>query len=437
MSRITHWVQASSRLTVIVATLVVTSRAGAQEGGVPDPEVMKVICPPIAIRVDRLTSTFTKPIDRATRDANGKKVKVSDASGEPTNVLEKRRDLCIEGKLYVNGTFIGYTLEHGDLLNAKDVSAIPVGSYPASIRKGGDMGFRIQLARVPERGKSAPIQIHRGNEIGDSTGCLLVGTGVNLDRCELVNATGAQATLQRAVSDQLAACPNSSISVQVGGDPGLPQDQTCEGIERTALAAERAKRVEADKLWEEAQQLRKAGPDFRQNDKDFAQAVADWVRFETKASNKLDELAQKVADLVAEEEEALKELREGRFCSKCHRTATEIEHDEHVSFQDHLGTVQGQEVPATPEEIAAKAAEFDEKIAAAKKELDDGKKDLHDREKDLLKDLAALQDGRNKIFAAYVAKIEELEENGRAILRAANVQYQKDHKKAEDCRHAG
>ena len=66
--------------------------------------------------------------------------------------------------------------------------------------------------------------------------------------------------------------------------------------------------------------------------------------------------------LMAEKKKALEELRQGLYCSKCMRTASEIEKQEKVSFQQHLQDKKGVSVPAPASVVRDKAADFDRKI---------------------------------------------------------------------------
>jgi hypothetical protein len=66
--------------------------------------------------------------------------------------------------------------------------------------------------------------------------------------------------------------------------------------------------------------------------------------------------------LAEDKKRAIEELLSGRFCSKCRRSASEIERATKQSFSLHLTDVKGQPVPATLEMINQKRQEYDVKI---------------------------------------------------------------------------
>lgn len=98
---------------------------------------------------------------------------------------------CTMGYLYVNGNFIGYSLE-------REGKMIPAGSYSAYIRTDGSRGWRIELFGVPNRSN---IQIHIGNYPWQTTGCTLVGTSANASNCTVSGSTDAMGKLEEAIAD--------------------------------------------------------------------------------------------------------------------------------------------------------------------------------------------------------------------------------------------
>jgi hypothetical protein len=210
----------------------------------------------------------------------------------------------------------------------------------------------------------------------------------------------------------------------------------CDEAEKRALERRAGKRDEAKALWTRADELRKNGPDLKANKK-AQQSVRDQAAtLEKEAGEKLDELAKRIADLIQERNAALDELARGLFCSRCRRTATEIEHAEHVAFQTHLGNVHGAAVAASPEEIAERAAQYDDKIAEAKRQLDAATQGYHRRHQDLRIQFAALEKEQAKLFAAWSAAVKDLEDAARHIQATGEAAYLLDHQKAELCRKA-
>src|SRR5579862_1363268 len=150
---------------------------------------------------------------------------------------------------------------------------------------------------------------------------------------------------------------------------------SCDQMQSSASTQFQRQEKQADGIWAQAQELRNTGPDLRALDQQvngqFRAVFQQIDSFDQGAESRLNDLSSKVDDLETEKAAALKELAEGLFCSLCRRTKTEIEMEEHESFEAHLARVQGEAVPATPEEIAQRAYEYDQKIAAASQAYDD------------------------------------------------------------------
>ena len=90
-------------------------------------------------------------------------------------IRDKRTEKAFLGRLFLGGVVIAYTLENAS-------KAIPAGLY--SIENSVSPKFKRELpllynATVPaKRG----IRIHVGNSAKDSSGCVLVGMGLNGDK---------------------------------------------------------------------------------------------------------------------------------------------------------------------------------------------------------------------------------------------------------------
>jgi hypothetical protein len=150
-----------------------------------------------------------------------------------------------------------------------------------------------------------------------------------------------------------------------------------------------------------------------------AELRAQWDTERAGLDDGLSKLDQKIVDLIKERNRVLDELRRGVYCSKCHRTASEIEAQDHVSFQQHLGDVKGDAVPAPDWVIAEKAKEYDDKLAALKRERDQLVKhghERHDETERAIKDVwKQLQDRRNDLDD----RIAKLEASARALAAQA------------------
>lgn len=94
---------------------------------------------------------------------------------------QKVTDVCTLGRLYAaDGAELCVTLEepwrdeNKDGLGDKNVSRIPAGTYPAFRRLSPARGYEVfELKDVPGRSN---VQIHKGNTVADTLGCILVGT---------------------------------------------------------------------------------------------------------------------------------------------------------------------------------------------------------------------------------------------------------------------
>ena len=93
------------------------------------------------------------------------------------------------------------TLELPDLNNKPRVSCIPVGVYAGMAHKSPKNGLCIQLSHVPNR---SFIQIHAGNTVADTLGCILVGEGYRMFNPEhaytLINSRSALNTILKHIA---------------------------------------------------------------------------------------------------------------------------------------------------------------------------------------------------------------------------------------------
>ena len=85
-----------------------------------------------------------------------------------TLIRYTRTETSILGSLYLNGTFICYTLENS-------AKAIPAGLYSIENSRSPKFGRELPLLfsdKVPSR---RGVRIHAGNTYQDSAACVLVG----------------------------------------------------------------------------------------------------------------------------------------------------------------------------------------------------------------------------------------------------------------------
>ncbi len=112
---------------------------------------------------------------------------------------------CVMGKLSVGtpslsdpipGYLIGETLELPYRNELTEISCIKPGTYSGFVREdktsdGRSPGWRIQL----EGTKQLAIQVHKGNELEHTRGCILLG-GARSGACSVGNSSVAMARLK-------------------------------------------------------------------------------------------------------------------------------------------------------------------------------------------------------------------------------------------------
>lgn len=104
----------------------------------------------------------------------------------PTNVT---------GQLYLNGKFIGYTLEDTPRplgMKVKHDTAIPDSTYYAKLVTSPTFGRSLWLQDVPD---FTEILIHGGNDETNTSGCILLGSKRNADRDRIYDCAPALAKL--------------------------------------------------------------------------------------------------------------------------------------------------------------------------------------------------------------------------------------------------
>ena len=99
----------------------------------------------------------------------------------------------ITGELFVNGKFIGYTLELPWKDNSFYISSIPSGEYGGFLRFDKNNTINVDFWRIELTGTTprTVIQIHKGVSPSDIQGCIIVGNKVinNENRLENSKAT--------------------------------------------------------------------------------------------------------------------------------------------------------------------------------------------------------------------------------------------------------
>ena len=90
-------------------------------------------------------------------------------------VREKATEKAVQGCLFLNDTFICYTLENA-------AKAIPTGGYNIENSKSPKFKRELPLLFNKAVPASRGIRIHVGNTVASSSGCVLVGMGRKGDK---------------------------------------------------------------------------------------------------------------------------------------------------------------------------------------------------------------------------------------------------------------
>ena len=101
-------------------------------------------------------------------------------------------DDCTFGRGSIDG-FKFWTLEPRDLDNQQNVSCIPEGIYNYKYRESPKNGKALELIGVEFRKN---IQVHAGNFVKNTKGCILVGDGIkHIDKDNIPDVTNSKSTL--------------------------------------------------------------------------------------------------------------------------------------------------------------------------------------------------------------------------------------------------
>jgi uncharacterized protein DUF5675 len=119
---------------------------------------------------------------------------------------------CTSGQLSLNGHIMGYTLERPIEGNIPLISAIPVGTYQAFVRLDTKDRWRIELKDVPKRGN---VQIHIGNTLENSVGCVLLGSTLGDDMCSVKDSKAAFDKFKLEFIKQSGGAPEKDVAVLV------------------------------------------------------------------------------------------------------------------------------------------------------------------------------------------------------------------------------
>lgn len=103
-----------------------------------------------------------------------------------TLVRDIRTENAILGRLYLNGTFICYTLENA-------AKAVPCGRFLVQNSRSPKFKRELPLVyNVTSVKTNRGIRIHRGNTSKESQGCILVGMGRDVNKCLITESALAE-----------------------------------------------------------------------------------------------------------------------------------------------------------------------------------------------------------------------------------------------------
>ena len=126
---------------------------------------------------------------------------------------------CNSGYIAIHGLVVAYTLERPTVDNQPLFSAVPAGTYSAHLRYDHNDHWRFELEGVPGRSN---VQIHVGNTIDNTIGCVLIGTALGAHFCSLSQSRAAYAAFKKAVydtADDRGVPPEVGATVIIA-DPG-------------------------------------------------------------------------------------------------------------------------------------------------------------------------------------------------------------------------
>jgi hypothetical protein len=119
---------------------------------------------------------------------------------------------CTSGQLALNGEVMGYTLERPVEGNIPLISAVPAGTYRAFVRTESKDRWRVELINVPGRGN---VQIHVGNTLRDTIGCVLLGVDLGNDMCTVKDSKTAFDKFKLAFAKESGGAPERDVEVMV------------------------------------------------------------------------------------------------------------------------------------------------------------------------------------------------------------------------------
>ncbi|MBX5256875.1 MULTISPECIES: DUF5675 family protein [unclassified Rhizobium] len=150
----------------------------------------------------------------------------------------------ITGELLCNGRFVAHTLERPWSLQSDVITSIPEGQYrvflhykePDKQHKASGIYWRMELNWTDTKPRTA-VQIHIGNTIDQTIGCILPGlTAINKE-LRLVDSAGAVSALEEQFygSANPVSTPDKSIVLNISSLPKPTELMVTDDAGRTVL----------------------------------------------------------------------------------------------------------------------------------------------------------------------------------------------------------
>ena len=160
----------------------------------------------------------------------------------------------------------------------------------------------------------------------------------------------------------------------------------------TALSAQTAGSGYVSSIESKANQISK-------NDEKVSELNQQHLQTYSDEQEKLKRLNRELGALIDEKDEAMDEMRQGRFCNGCNQTASQLRRGGTYDVEDHFRRNGGTH-RASQAELDKKEAEYDQKIASKQNEIDkykEGENEFSRKRADLSKQMDRLKESSDQL----------------------------------------
>ena len=144
------------------------------------------------------------------------------------------------------------------------------------------------------------------------------------------------------------------------------------------------------------------------------------------------DLDEEIERLKKEKEEVLDELRRGEFCSKCERTPSQILVQTNQEFQEHLGKVKGEAVPASYDLIEYTKKKYDTKISALSDRINSLRQAIARQKEAKHQKIQAIESKRRQAKQTALDRVKVLEARKAKEKNRQEIDWKKKLKALED-----